>query len=164
LSKISTNSKAKSRRDPAQRAAALSSSVLAEKDEIRELMSAYCFHVDNGEFDQFAALFTEDGVFEAGPFGKLEGREAIRDFITAHVPRAGEGAARKHCTLNHIIRIEGSEARASSYIVMLREGDGGIMASFAGRYDDVIVKQRGEWRFKSRKIHFDIAGDLGLKK
>jgi len=26
------------------------------------------------------------------------------------------------------------------------------------------VKEAGEWRFKVRKIHFDITGDLGLKK
>ena len=29
---------------------------------------------------------------------------------------------------------------------------------------DLLVKEDGEWRFKVRKIHFDIAGDLGLKK
>jgi len=131
---------------------------------IRELMSAYCFHLDNGAFDQFAELFTEDAVFEAGPFGKLEGRQAIRDFINAQVPRPGEGPARKHCTLNHIIRVSGTEAHADSYIVVLREFAGGIMASLAGRYEDLLVKQAGEWRFRARKIHFDISGELGLKQ
>jgi uncharacterized protein (TIGR02246 family) len=139
-------------------------SILEEKEAIRDLMSAYCFHVDNGEFDQFAALFAQDGIFEAGPLGKLRGRNAIRDFITAQVPRPGEGPARKHCTLNHIIRVNGSEARADSYIVVLRESGEGIIASLAGRYEDLLVKEGGEWRFKLRRIHFDISGDLGLKK
>ena len=139
-------------------------SELEEKDAIRDLMSAYCFHVDNGEFDEFGALFTEDAIFEAGPLGKLHGRRAIVDFITAQVPRPGEGPARKHCTLNHIIRVNGSEARAHSYIVVLRESSGGILASFAGRYEDLLVKRAGEWRFKVRKIHFDISSDLGLKQ
>jgi uncharacterized protein (TIGR02246 family) len=139
-------------------------SILEEKEAIRDLMSAYCFHVDNGEFDKFAALFAEDGVFEAGPLGKLRGRSAIREFIGAQVPNAGEGPARKHCTLNHLIRVDGLEAMADSYIVVLRESDQGIIASLAGRYEDVLVKDNGEWRFKVRKIHFDIAGDLGLKK
>jgi len=138
-------------------------SIVEEKEAIRDVMSAYCFHVDNGEFDKFAALFAEDGVFEAGPLGKLRGRNAIRDFIAAHVPRAGEGPARKHCTVNHIIRVNGAEAMADSYIVVLRESEQGIIASLAGRYEDVLVKEAGEWRFKVRKIHFDIAGDLGLK-
>ena len=139
-------------------------SELEEKEAIRDLMSAYCFHVDNGEFEQFATLFTDDAIFEAGPFGKLHGRQAIFDFISAQVPRSGEGPARKHCTLNHVIRVSGSEARADSYIVVLRETSGGIMASLAGRYEDLLIKQAGSWRFKMRKIHFDIAADLGLKQ
>jgi uncharacterized protein (TIGR02246 family) len=139
-------------------------SILEEKEAIRDLMSAYCFYVDNGDFEQFAELFTLDGIFEAGPLGKLQGRAAIRDFITAQVPRAGEGPARKHCTLNHLIRVNGAEARADSYIVVLREHEDGIIASLAGRYEDLIVKEGDDWRFKLRKIHFDITGDLGLKK
>ncbi len=135
-----------------------------EKEAIRDLMSAYCFHVDNGEFDKFAELFTEDAIFEAGPFGKLQGRKAIHEFINAQVPRPGEGPARKHCTFNHIIRVNGGEARADSYIIVVRESSGGIMASLAGRYEDLLVKEAGEWRFKVRKIHFDISGDLGLKQ
>jgi len=139
-------------------------SELEEKDAIRELMSAYCFYVDNGDFDKFSELFTEDATFEAGPFGKLQGRRAIFDFINAQVPRPGEGPARKHCTLNHVIRLSGAEARGDSYVVVLRESSVGIMASLAGRYEDLLVKEAGGWRFKVRKIHFDISGDLGLKQ
>ena len=139
-------------------------SILEEKDAIRDLMSAYCFHVDDGEFDQFTALFTTDGTFEPGPQGKYQGRDAIRKFIASVVPRRGEGPARKHCTMNNMISVNGSEARANSYIIVLRESESGIIPSLAGRYEDLLVKQDGEWRFKVRKIHFDIAGDLGLKK
>jgi uncharacterized protein (TIGR02246 family) len=139
-------------------------SILEDKEAIRDLMSSYCFHVDNGEFDKFAALFTTDATFEAGPQGKMQGRDAIRKFIASVVPLRGEGPARKHCTMNHLISINGSEARADSYIVVLRASENGIMTSLAGRYEDLIVKQDGEWLFKVRKIHFDIAGDLGLKK
>jgi len=141
-------------------------SELEEKEAIRDLMSAYCFHLDNGEFDQFAGLFTEDAIFEAGPFGKLQGRRAIFDFINAQVPHPGEGPARKHCTFNHVIRVSGGEARADSYIVVLRETSGGrgIIASLAGRYEDLLVKEGGGWRFKVRRIHFDISSDLGLKQ
>ncbi|HLW71559.1 MAG TPA: nuclear transport factor 2 family protein [Candidatus Binataceae bacterium] len=140
------------------------SSILEEKEAIRDLMSEYCFYVDNGEFEKFAALFALDGIFETGPLGKLEGRRAIHDFIAAHVPRAGEGPARKHCTMNHLIRVNGAEARADSYIVVVREAGDGIIASLAGRYEDQLIKEAGAWRFKVRKIHFDISGDLGLKK
>jgi hypothetical protein len=139
-------------------------SELEDKEAIRELMSAYCFYVDNGEFEQFAGLFTEDAIFEAGPFGRLQGRRAIYDFINSQVPRPGEGPARKHCTLNHLIRIDGTEARADSYVVVLRDSAAGIIASLAGRYEDLLIKNGSEWRFRMRRIHFDISGDLGLKQ
>ena len=139
-------------------------SILEEKDAIRDLMSAYCFHVDEGEFDKFAGLFASDATFEPGPQGKYQGRDAIRKFIESVVPRAGEGPARKHCTMNHLITVNGSEAQAHSYIVVVREADGAIIPSLAGRYEDLLIKEGGEWRFKVRKIHFDITGDLGLKK
>lgn len=142
----------------------MATTILEEKEAIRELMSEYCFHVDNGEFDKFADLFTVDGIFETGMPGRLQGRRAIRDFVAAHVPRAGEGPARKHCTVNHVIRVNGEEARADSYIILLREVENGIVASLAGRYEDLLVKEQGDWRFKVRKIHMDIWSDLGLKK
>jgi hypothetical protein len=138
-------------------------SILEEKEAIRELMSTYCFYVDNCEFDKFAALFTDDAVFEVGPT-KLIGRAAIRELISSTIPRKGEGPARKHCTMNHIIRVNGSEAQADSYIVVVRDADNGIIPVLAGRYEDLLVKQVCEWRFKSRRIHPDITGDFGLKK
>lgn len=139
-------------------------SVLEEKEAIRDVLSAYCFYVDNGEFDKWAELFTEDGMFDSGPLAKVQGRAAIKDFITKAVPRSGEGAARKHCTMNSMIQVNGAEAKADSYIIVVREAEQGILTSLAGRYEDLLVKQGGTWRFKARKIHFDISGDLGLKK
>jgi len=144
--------------------ALMMASILEEKDAIRDLMSAYCFHLDQGEFDEFAALFAPDGAFEPGPQGRYQGQAAIRQFIASVVPVPGEGPARKHCTINHLITVNGTEARAMSYIVVVREADHGIIPSLAGRYEDLLVKEHGEWRFKVRKIHFDITGDLGLKQ
>jgi len=139
-------------------------SMLEEKEAIRDLMSEYCFYVDSGEFEKLASLFTVDGIFDSGPQAKLHGRRAIQDFLAMHVPRAGEGPARKHCNMNQLIRVNGSEASADSYIVVIREAEGGIVASLAGRYEDRLVKRDGQWRFQVRKIHFDISGDLGLKR
>lgn len=139
-------------------------SVVEEKEAIRDVLSAYCFYVDDGEFDKWAGLFSEDAVFDAGPQGKMQGRAAIKDFIVKAVPTQGEGPARKHCTMNSMIQVNGTEAKVDSYIIVVREADQGIMTSLAGRYEDLLVKQGETWRFKVRKIHFDITGDLGLKK
>ena len=139
-------------------------SIVEEKEAIRDVLSAYCFYVDDGKFDEWADLFSQDAVFDAGPQGKMQGRTAIKDFIAKAVPTQGEGPARKHCTMNSMIQVNGTEAKVDSYIIVVREADQGIMTSLAGRYEDLLVKQGETWRFKVRKIHFDIAGDLGLKK
>jgi 3-phenylpropionate/cinnamic acid dioxygenase small subunit len=126
-------------------------SILEEKDAIRDVLSAYCFYFDNDDFDRWAELFTEEAIFDA-PLGKLQGRAAIRDFVAKRVPHP----ARKHCTLNSLIRVNGTEAKADSYFIVVRASDQGIMISLAGRYEDQFVKQGETWRFQVRKIHFDM--------
>ena len=48
--------------------------VLEEKDAIHETIAEYCFHFDGGEFDKWVDLFTDDGVFDAGPGGCKRGK------------------------------------------------------------------------------------------
>jgi len=128
------------------------SSVLEEKDAIRDLLASYCFHIDGGEYDKFVALFTEDAIFDIGPLGKAHGREAIRKLIGNAGP-----SKFKHCTINSIIRVNGNEAHAESYLFVLNGGEHAISTSVAGRYEDQLVKQGDQWRFKVRKVHLDIA-------
>ena len=54
---------------------------LEDMEEIRRLKIEYARVVDRfGSADEFAALFTEDGVMDVGPLGGLiKGRAAIRD-------------------------------------------------------------------------------------
>jgi hypothetical protein len=35
---------------------------MSDKDEIRELLARYCFALDADQFEEMAALFTEDGI------------------------------------------------------------------------------------------------------
>ena len=55
-----------------------------DRDEIRDLFARYCVHMDAGEAAEWAALFTEDGVFDMGT-GPIVGREtelaAVQQFV-----------------------------------------------------------------------------------
>jgi hypothetical protein len=44
-----------------------------DKDAIRELMAEYCYRLDDGRYDDMAALFTQDGIWDTA-FGKAAGR------------------------------------------------------------------------------------------
>ncbi|RLA41869.1 MAG: hypothetical protein DRR06_06940 [Gammaproteobacteria bacterium] len=136
-------------------------SILEDKEAIRDLLSAYCFHVDDGEYDEWAALFAEDATLEAGALATCQGRAEIKAFIVAAV--GGDVPARKHCTMNAMIQVNGDKATANSYIIVVRADDkGGIVNSLAGRYQDELVRQGGDWKFQKRIICMDILGDLGL--
>ena len=41
-------------------------STLENKEQIRELLASYCFHVDSGDAEAFVNLFTDDGVQDLG--------------------------------------------------------------------------------------------------
>jgi 3-phenylpropionate/cinnamic acid dioxygenase small subunit len=129
-------------------------SVIEEKDAIRELLARYCFHFDNGEFDQWLSLFTDDGAFDLGSRGRFQGRDALRKFLRV-VPLTNGVPMIKHCVMNAIVSVAGDRATARSYVVVLRGGEA-LALSVAGRYEDQLIKQGGEWRFVERKAHLDM--------
>src|SRR5439155_26728893 len=66
-----------------------------------------------------------------------------------------------HCVMNEITTVNGNEATAKSYIVLARsKGKGALVNGRAGRYEDHLVKQGDRWMFKTRKVHFDLMGDM----
>jgi 3-phenylpropionate/cinnamic acid dioxygenase small subunit len=129
-------------------------SVLEEKDAIRELMARYCFHFDNGEFTAWLDLFAPDGVFDLGKMGRFAGRESLQKFL-ASLPLTNGVPLMKHCVMNSIVTVNGEQATAQSYVVVLRGGDH-LAVTLAGRYDDRLTKTADGWRFKERTVHFDL--------
>ena len=56
--------------------------ILEDMDAIRNLKARYAAYCDdNYNPDKIAELFVEDAVWESGPLGRFEGREAIREFF-----------------------------------------------------------------------------------
>ena len=134
--------------------------VLEEKDAIHETIANYCFHFDGAEFDKWVDLFADDGVFEAGARGTHKGKEALRKFLKT-IPLTGGSPIMKHCVMNEIIKVNGDAATAKSYIILVRaKGEGALVNGLAGRYEDELTKQDGRWLFKTRKVHFDLMGDM----
>jgi len=134
--------------------------VLEEKDAIHETIANYCFYFDGGEFDKWVDLFTDDGVWDGGALGVHKGKDALRAFLK-NVPLTDGSPMMKHCVMNEIINVNGDKATAKSYFVAFRsKGEGVIVNSLAGRYEDELVKQGSRWLFKKRKVHTDLIGDM----
>ena len=62
--------------------------LLEDRDEIRQLLAKYNHAIDSGDDEGWANLFTEDAVFSGGTPEPLTGREALRKFAASLPPGA----------------------------------------------------------------------------
>jgi SnoaL-like domain len=133
-----------------------------DKDDIREVLAKYCTFGDNGRFQELAALFAEDGVWE-GKMGKAQGRAEIEALMLRTNPPPGQGPVRRHLVTNIVIAVEGTLASVQSTFLMLRESETGPMIGAVGAYNDRLSRESGSWLFRSRKVTPEIIGDARLK-
>jgi hypothetical protein len=122
---------------------------MSEKDEIRELLARYCFALDEERFEDMAALFIPDGVWETA-FGTGNGRAGIaaqaRSISQPNRPR------RVHLTTNIVIDLNGNEASVRSNWLLFQNGETGPEIGSGGSYYDQVVKADGQWLFRHRRI------------
>jgi len=117
-------------------------------EAIRNLLALYCHHMDDGKYDAWSELFTEDGVW--GSAKPLVGRTALRKFIESY-PAAIRQVS-KHLTTNSVIDVTGETAEAVSDFVVVRRVRTGAIVVRGGRYTDKLIKKDGRWLFARRDI------------
>jgi hypothetical protein len=132
-------------------------SAVEEKDVIREVLAEYCFRLDDGRFAEMAALFTENGTWDTA-FGRASGRVAIADLARSLRERAGEQRPRAlHLVTNIVITLDGASAWVRSNWTLVQNSPEGPRVGSGGAYQDELVKEHGQWRFRYRKIDRSIA-------
>jgi len=126
--------------------------------EVQQLIAGYAEYVDEGDLDGYANQFTEDGVFE-NRGGRLEGREAIREWVASLIEagRVGSKSSLRHVLGLPVIRGDDQQCTARTYVMipgMTESGD--VELPMVGTYRDTIVKVDGRWYFKQRSIVMDL--------
>jgi SnoaL-like domain len=134
---------------------------LADKDAIRELLARYCFLLDGFRLSEFASLFAADGEWISRN-GQATGPEGIERLLRGLVPEPAPGRRRKHFTANIVIDLAGDSATVISNFLVVRDSETGPAVAVAGTYDDTVVRTKEGWKFKSRRLSHDIAGESGL--
>jgi hypothetical protein len=97
--------------------------VLADKAEIVELMTRYCFAVDFRDFDALRTVFATDAeaTYVLSPLGlglddvHLSGADAIVEWLSSVLGNLGEPAPR-HAMTNYLIEIHGDHAHSRNYL------------------------------------------------
>jgi 3-phenylpropionate/cinnamic acid dioxygenase small subunit len=123
-----------------------------EKDAIREVLAEYCFRLDDGRFDEMAALFTEGGTWETA-FGTATGRQAIAELARSLRTRVAEPRPRAvHLVTNIVITLDGERATIRSNWMVMQNSPEGPRIGSGGAYNDEMVKEDAVWLFRYRKI------------
>ena len=132
--------------------------VLEDREDIRELILAYGRAHDGRDYRNFAALFAKEGEWVGG-LGSAKGPAAIfelMDRTIGHNPQPG-GSGTFHVLTNEQIEIDGDRASATTKWIYITPGDDGAPQTvFLGHYDDLFIRENGEWKFLRREAPVDI--------
>jgi 3-phenylpropionate/cinnamic acid dioxygenase small subunit len=114
---------------------------------VRRTLAAYCQTLDDGRFDEWIDVFSEDVVLMVMGH-RLEGRPAVRAFIE---PTQQAEARGRHMLSEPLIDLDGDEARVTTDYAFVSR-DNRVLSS--GRYHDVLRREPDRWRITRREIVF----------
>jgi ketosteroid isomerase-like protein len=140
-------------RTAAPRAAA--QAAMNDYEGARRVLSRYCYALDSGRLEDLGPLFHPEAVFsvsfENGQ--KHSGRDTIQAWYQRffqHRPDAYRYM--RHKIYEPLMTVTGDTATSSTYFDADSVDADGSIRVVAGRYDDVLVKEQGQWFFKERAI------------
>jgi uncharacterized protein (TIGR02246 family) len=120
---------------------------------IQGLAARYNHAIDSGDADGFLATFVESGVLDAAGM-TLEGHAALKDFASNF---SSSTRAPRHVATNLVIDGDGDQATLKAYVQMyILSGEPPQQTVAAsGKYDDILAKEDGTWKFVRRTFTTD---------
>jgi uncharacterized protein (TIGR02246 family) len=122
---------------------------LEDIEEIRGILTDYGRFLDARDFTAYAHLFAKDGEWVGG-FGTVKGPAAIQAFMEKNIP--GPNTAHNlHLLSNFEIDVHGDTATAwSRWTFVVPAPDQKPAMAQSGRYEDLLIRENGHWKFKRR--------------
>jgi 3-phenylpropionate/cinnamic acid dioxygenase small subunit len=126
------------------------------RPEIAELLARYAWAYDEENLGGLAACFTEDAEFDYGT-EMLTGRDAILERLTGNRAAARERGDQPRHVMTNILVEPGSDGavRVRSYLTFTVTSATGAGVLLTATYEDEVVQDGGEWRFRRRKVRRD---------
>ena len=110
-------------------------------------VAAHAQHQDAGNTDGIMALYTPDAVLEVPGMGVYEGADVIRAAWEDWKPKG----LQRHMPVNIVITDwDDHQARATTDVVFLAQGDAGWSVQIVARYHDVFRQAGGKWLLSRR--------------
>jgi hypothetical protein len=130
--------------------------------QINNLLIDYGLFLDRKDFASFSELFSREGTWSGGTtdFVPVKGPEAIRITMEKAFEKRiydPEHITNVHLVTNIRIEVHGDRATGySKYSVLTRNEQDQSAIRVHGHYNDLYIRQDGEWKFLSRVAHRDI--------
>ena len=131
---------------------------LEDIEAIRTLLVRYGRELDQRDFAAYGALFARDGSWRGG-MGSATGPDAIAKMVAAGFERMSPSlyTGSNHVMSSFDIEVDGDTATAwSRWTWVVVGADGKPQPERAGRYEDTLVREGGEWKFESRQAFTEI--------
>jgi SnoaL-like protein len=125
-------------------------------EAIKHLKARYCDICDDDHNPaKITTLFVDDGIWEAGGFGKAQGHEGIRQLFQGFQKMISFS---QHMVVNPLIEVNGNTAKGTWYFLgpfTFRKNNEAKWQ--AVKYEDDYVKVNGEWKYKHLRAHIRMA-------
>lgn len=125
---------------------------------IHSLLVHYGRELDKRDFKAYGALFAQDGSWKGG-MGSATGPDAIAKMVAAGFEKMSPSLYTNsyHVMTSFDVDVSGDTATAwSRWTWVVVGADGKPRPERAGHYEDTLVRERGEWKFKSRQAFTEI--------
>ncbi len=128
---------------------------LEDLEAINQLFIDYGRHLDAGRFEEYGALFAEDGELLVGPMGRAKGPAQITEMMSAAL--ASQVGDSFHIISSPMIDLDGDRATSSVMWTVAKRGEDGMAeVQMVGRHEDELIRTDEGWRFKKRRGLVDL--------
>jgi hypothetical protein len=122
---------------------------LEDIEEIRRLRMHYHQFINDGYWDRFPELFTEEAVVDFGYIAKGKGHKEIGE-VFLRIPRNLDLVTQ--FIHNHLVDVDGDTATGLSYLDA-RYAQDGESVMVAGKFDEKYTRTKAGWRIQELKLH-----------
>ncbi len=130
--------------------------LMLARDELHQLVTAYCRAVDRSDYDTLRRLYHPEATDSHGSFSA----GAVEQFIAQLVAAEPYVRVSQHNITTTNFDVEGDTARGEIYCLVFHTfagPDHDIDVIIGGRYLDMYAKHDGHWKFSQRTIVADWA-------
>jgi uncharacterized protein (TIGR02246 family) len=131
---------------------------LEDKEAIRSLLIDYGRALDARDFEAYGRLFAKDGTWKGG-MGSATSPQNIAKMVADGFKRMSPSLYENsnHVMTSMDIEVDGDTGKAwSRWLWVVVGADGRPRVERAGHYEDTLVRENNEWKFRSRQAFTEI--------